>query len=494
MRITTDDVERFAAASGDHNPLHLDPVFARRTAFGQPVVHGALAAVALLGCLPAGSLAALRRLRVSFAGPVLPGVAVAAAVGPDARRPDRWWGTLSARGKQLLRLEAWSGGEAPPEPRWLDVGRGGGPMRDTPADVELAAVAAGDEVAGEYGAGAELAELARRWDAQALDPGLLEALAWSSYVVGMELPGLRSLLAGLRLSSPGSAAPGPARHRIRVVQADPRTGRLLLEGRLAGPAGPRAVASIEAFGRPRSVARAPIAASSTAAAQGAVVVVGGSRGFGAALVLSLLEAGYGVHALYAVSRDAAEELRPAAGAHVARLSLHQVDARDASGVERVAAAVRESGEPLRGVVLNAAPPPLGMRVTSASAKELADYVSDSLGRVAVPLGGLLPLLGRQGAWMLFSSTAAMAEPPLEWPHYLAAKGAMEGLARWAAAARPDARVVVFRAPKMQTDLTSSPSGAMGAVSADAVAHWLVGRIAGDALHPGFNVVDPPAPA
>ncbi|MEK9627497.1 MAG: SDR family NAD(P)-dependent oxidoreductase [Nitrospinota bacterium] len=35
-----DDQRAFAKLSGDYNPIHLDPVKARRTGFGQPVVHG----------------------------------------------------------------------------------------------------------------------------------------------------------------------------------------------------------------------------------------------------------------------------------------------------------------------------------------------------------------------------------------------------------------------------------------------------------------------
>ena len=35
-----DDQIDFAKLSGDYNPIHLDPLKARRTCFGQPVVHG----------------------------------------------------------------------------------------------------------------------------------------------------------------------------------------------------------------------------------------------------------------------------------------------------------------------------------------------------------------------------------------------------------------------------------------------------------------------
>lgn len=36
------DVELFARLTGDTNPLHLDPVYARTTSFRKPVVHGIL--------------------------------------------------------------------------------------------------------------------------------------------------------------------------------------------------------------------------------------------------------------------------------------------------------------------------------------------------------------------------------------------------------------------------------------------------------------------
>jgi len=40
--ITREDIEAFAALSGDYNPLHMDCEFARRTTFQKPVAHGML--------------------------------------------------------------------------------------------------------------------------------------------------------------------------------------------------------------------------------------------------------------------------------------------------------------------------------------------------------------------------------------------------------------------------------------------------------------------
>lgn len=48
-RLSQVDFDRFAALSGDDNPIHVDPDFAARTKFGRPVAHGMLLYSAISG-------------------------------------------------------------------------------------------------------------------------------------------------------------------------------------------------------------------------------------------------------------------------------------------------------------------------------------------------------------------------------------------------------------------------------------------------------------
>ncbi len=79
--VTQEDVEAFAAVTGDMNPLHLDPEYAATTRFERPIAHGLLGlsiATALVGDtgLTRGTLIALTGLEWTFLAPLYPGTEV----------------------------------------------------------------------------------------------------------------------------------------------------------------------------------------------------------------------------------------------------------------------------------------------------------------------------------------------------------------------------------------------------------------------------------
>ncbi len=498
LDFTSADIETFAAASGDRNPLHLDPAFARRTAFGSPLVHGGLVAIALLGQLAPDDLERVRSLRVQFAGPALPGQRYRARV--KRLGDDSWEAQLVGRGKLLTRVLATcepleARGDLAPRGDVALVSvsseRSQRQMREAPASPAPHALSAGRSITGRYGAGPGLAELAARMGTQTMHPGLLEAIAWASYIVGMEVPGLHSLLSGVTLSVCGNPRPADG-FSVRIRRRDSRSGHLVLEGELHDSRGaPAVLGTIDCF------ALAPVELPDAALLgldgsiereRGQVVVIGASRGFGAALSLSLLARGYRVHGVYSRSSTSAAELTRLAGSHADRLQMHRLDARDTNALRTLAERVKAQGE-LVGLVLNAALAPLPMRVREESGAELADYVGENVRLAAVPLGVLQSRLARHG-WVLFVSSAALLAPPRDWPHYVAAKGALEGLAAWSARDANRLRAVVLRPPAMRTELTNTPSGRIAAVSVEEVAMWTTARLAGGELPLGLSVLSP----
>jgi acyl dehydratase len=97
-RVDEDMPQRYAAASGDHNPIHLDDGVARAVGLPGRINHGlgtlALVAGPLLDRLAGGDPERLRAMRVRFTGMVFPGddlttsVWSGAAVEFETRRDD----------------------------------------------------------------------------------------------------------------------------------------------------------------------------------------------------------------------------------------------------------------------------------------------------------------------------------------------------------------------------------------------------------------------
>ncbi|WP_067829213.1 MaoC/PaaZ C-terminal domain-containing protein [Nocardia inohanensis] len=77
QHIDDDQTVRYAEASGDRNPIHLDAEFARKTGLPGVITHGmctmAIVSSAVLREVAGGDAARLHRFAVRFAGPALPG-------------------------------------------------------------------------------------------------------------------------------------------------------------------------------------------------------------------------------------------------------------------------------------------------------------------------------------------------------------------------------------------------------------------------------------
>jgi len=185
---------------------------------------------------------------------------------------------------------------------------------------------------------------------------------------------------------------------------------------------------------------------------------------------------------------AAQDVLDVAGEDARRIVFHQADAGDSAAVEEIARTVESHGRPLDAVVLAAAAPPVPTAVAGDGAYHVAEYVAASLRIVAVPLGALLPLVAPHGT-IIFCSSTAVADPPRDWPHYVAAKGAVEALAGWLSATHPNLSTVVVRLPKLLTDMTNTPAGRRGAAAPEPIATRLADGALGHTFGHGLVTLD-----
>jgi 3-hydroxybutyryl-CoA dehydratase len=110
--ITQNAINRYAAVSGDRNPLHTDPDFAATTRFGGPIAHGMLILAYVSECLTAAfgeRWLATGRLKARFRGPARPGDTVTVSGRAVRRDDDRLHCEVEARnqdGEALITADA----------------------------------------------------------------------------------------------------------------------------------------------------------------------------------------------------------------------------------------------------------------------------------------------------------------------------------------------------------------------------------------------------
>jgi 3-hydroxybutyryl-CoA dehydratase len=90
--VSDDDVRTLAEVTGDFNPLHMDEEYARKTRFGQRIVHGVFSAgliSAVLGNQLPGPGSIYLSQQVEFLAPVFIGDTVTATVEVVSWRADK---------------------------------------------------------------------------------------------------------------------------------------------------------------------------------------------------------------------------------------------------------------------------------------------------------------------------------------------------------------------------------------------------------------------
>jgi NAD(P)-dependent dehydrogenase (short-subunit alcohol dehydrogenase family) len=99
-----------------------------------------------------------------------------------------------------------------------------------------------------------------------------------------------------------------------------------------------------------------------------------------------------------------------------------------------------------------------LRIEAAAFERIDRFLRSGFALVLGPLTSSLDLLSESGGSVLLISSIFVEDPPTTWPHYVALKCAVEGLARVAAAEYRKVSFCIARPSKLKTDLVNTPMG------------------------------------
>lgn len=480
-RFSLADLELFSAASHDRNPLHLSPDYARRTPYGQQVVFGILGLLAALGKTEAPLSSALSKVQITFEWPMFMDLDYSVSFAAQDAGANAFTVKLTDGSSTLMKasLEFAPTPQNAPQPSWPTTRN---TCRVTPADPSENEITKGAVAHGEYSADPTAFEnLLRRFaiDERAFGRLQLSALLWTSYLVGMEQPGLRALFSKLNLSFENPHRPPAAKFTYQAkVESLNALGLLTSELRLyasssgsstdkaSGPtaAPPFATGTLRAFVLPKNYVGSvsQVAAHLSASAQphalkGKVaLVIGASRGLGAMLATALALQECTVIASYHRAESEANRLVASLAQAPGKVILAKGDAADLAWCKQLERQISTQFGRLDFLICNACPSLLPLRLESDMVTRVNEYIARAVAMVSVPTSVFSTLLGAQEGWSVTISSVAVENPLKEWPHYVAAKSAVEALVRVAALQYPKVNFLIVRPSRLRTDLTNGP--------------------------------------
>lgn len=465
--------DAFRDASHDRNPLHLDAVYATRTQFGQPINYGICGVLAALGGWTAGRNVTLRQLRVRFERPLLYNTPYAVTFSEKGNDAKIRIASSTTTHVSISLSAQWRDARESAQPHGASAFA---PLTEARAD------APGDAYAGFAGPidfGADPAAIDHLLSLIGLADGQIPHaqilfLLWSSYFVGMQVPGRQALYSELTADF-DAGTNFPAGSRIDEIQFDDRFNRVIITGHLSDTAS----FQIGAFARPLPVNTElheirGYAPASSLFKDRSVIISGGTRGFGEAITKAILLQGGKTGANYRASADDAQRLTRELEDYPFKTYRGDVgDIATADSIMRNAAADFGS---IDVCICNASPPIEAKKFADLGVEGFNGFIARSL----APTVGLVSAFLKNapdGAMAVLISSVYVADTPRDFAHYAAAKAAQENLFENLAREHPKQRFMVARLPKILTDQTNLVFDRDPPARAAAVAVALVRAIA-----------------
>ena len=440
--------KQFARLSGDYNPIHIDPIAARRTRVGAPIVHGVHSLIWILECLAKSGhdVAGAKTLRVNFVHPIYVG---------DAVRLDTSNSSQSTTRVRILvgetEVVVASIGFKDPPPTPLPERLAGYRRMIPPGLPNNIGIDEMNGLQGHLAFGPEFSEIETLFPAAVQSLGLsrIAALVSSSCLVGMVVPGLHSMYLGLEVSMSNGAGGVEDGIEFSVLSITPRFRAVRIGLRGEGIQGTlETVSRLQPVSQPsmddvrRVVSRDEF--------QGAnALVVGGSRGLGE-LTGKLVAAGGGRVLVTYVSGKAD------AGRVVDEISKIGASCKSMPYDIRQPAAEQLAAIELPPTqIYYFATPHIARRKTSTFDigrwNEFNQFYISGFFDLVTECARLWP----KGVRVFYPSTILVESKPGTNTEYAMSKAAAEVLCRDIAGLLPGVKVLTRRLPVLPTDQTNS---------------------------------------
>jgi acyl dehydratase len=439
------DQEHFAAVCGDRNPIHMDPVAARRTLVGFPVVHGVHALLwsldSLFRYLP--KLAPVASIQVSFEKLIYVGDRVQAVLAHHDKQRLRV--EILVEGIRALRLEVALG-----DPR-SNHDTGSNEPLFQPTEPLILTFEQMVKCHGRVPFFSVPNTLCRMFPvaADALGVQRVAGLACSSFLVGMVCPGFHSIYRGLNLFTALLRECDYDALQFRVAHSDPRFKLVRL-----AVSGGGWVGSLDAHARPEPTAQPDLPSIATRVMPGefsnaSALVVGGSRGLGELISKIVAVGGGHVTLTYSVGEADARRVQAEITAYGGSCDVIHYDVR-LNARDQIS---RLSSYPSQVYYL---PTPVISRRKSAlfSQQRFQEFLTFYVTGFYDLCRELRLRIGKELS-ILYPSSVYIDSRPDGMTEYAMAKAAGEVLCADIQTFESPGRILVRRLPRLPTDQTAS---------------------------------------
>jgi hypothetical protein len=440
------DQDHFASLSGDHNPMHMDALQARRTQAGAPVVHGVHLLLWALESLAAAQtdLPKMRRIRCDFSKFVYVGERVDVDLVSEGPRGTRL--SISVDHSPRAKVVIDFGDAVEDCPVWSaepleTVASSPHPLNLSFDDLSDRSGRLSFQMTEEQAA--RTFPCTTKW----LGATRIASLAATTQLVGMVCPGLHSIYSGLSVTACAESH-SDAGLAFRVTETDPRFNSIEQEIAGGGLTG-----TVSGFARTPPVEQATMESLVGVVApddfKGSLaLIVGGSRGLGELTAKLIATGGGHVLITWQSGRDDAERVAEEIRSFGGTCETLAYDARKPADEQLAFLA-----EAPTYAYYFATPAIFRTQSEMFSSERLNEFLSvyvDGFWQLARFLRTRRPDIS-----LYYPSSIAVTERPKGMTEYTMAKSAGEVLCADMNASLSPLRVFVSRLPRLPTDQTAT---------------------------------------